>query len=67
MELEVAKQLSNYAKSVSGARLPRQISYVQSKENHSGLFFLVSWGGVRLSPLFTSVTNWSILPAPDDR
>jgi hypothetical protein len=29
--------------------------------------FLVSWGGVRLSPLGTSATNWLILPAPDDR
>jgi hypothetical protein len=30
-------------------------------------FFLVSWGGVRLSPLGTSATNWPIVPAPDDR
>jgi hypothetical protein len=29
--------------------------------------FLVSWGGVRLSPLSTSATNWPIVPAPDDR
>jgi hypothetical protein len=29
--------------------------------------FLVSWGGVRLSPLGTSATNWPIVPAPDDR
>jgi hypothetical protein len=27
-------------------------------------FFLVSWGGVRLSPLGTSATNWPIVPAP---
>jgi hypothetical protein len=27
---------------------------------------LVSWGGVRLSPLGTSVTNWPIVPAPDE-
>jgi hypothetical protein len=26
-------------------------------------FFLVSWGGVRLSPLGTSATNWPIVPA----
>jgi hypothetical protein len=26
--------------------------------------FLVSWGGVRLSPLGTSATNWPIVPAP---
>jgi hypothetical protein len=30
-------------------------------------FFLVTWGGVRLSPLGTSATNWPIVPAPDDR
>jgi hypothetical protein len=29
--------------------------------------FLVSWGGVRPSPLGTSVTNWPSVPAPDDR
>jgi hypothetical protein len=29
--------------------------------------FFVSWGGVRLSPLGTSATNWPIVPAPDDR
>jgi hypothetical protein len=27
---------------------------------------LPSWGGVRLSPLGTSPTVWSIVPAPDD-
>jgi hypothetical protein len=31
------------------------------------LFFLVSLGGVRLSPLGTSATIWPIVPAPDDR
>jgi hypothetical protein len=30
-------------------------------------FFLISWSGVRLSPLGTSTTNWPILPAPNDR
>jgi hypothetical protein len=30
-------------------------------------FFLVSWGGVRLSPFRTSATKWPTLPAPDDR
>jgi hypothetical protein len=24
------------------------------------------WGGVRLSPLGTPVTNWHIVPDPDD-
>jgi hypothetical protein len=31
------------------------------------VFSLVSWGGVRLSPLGTSATIWPIVPAPDDR
>jgi hypothetical protein len=31
------------------------------------VFFLVSWGGVRLSPLGTSATNWPIVPVLDDR
>jgi hypothetical protein len=30
-------------------------------------FFLVSCGGVRLSPIGTSTTNWPIVPAPDGR
>jgi hypothetical protein len=30
-------------------------------------FFFSFWGGVRLSPLGTSATNWPIVPAPDDR
>jgi hypothetical protein len=30
-------------------------------------FLLVSLGGVRLSLLGTSATNWPIAPAPDDR
>jgi carnitine O-palmitoyltransferase 1 len=25
-------------------------------------FFVVSWGGVRLSPLATSATNWPVVP-----
>jgi hypothetical protein len=29
-------------------------------------FFLISWGGVRLSPLGTPATIWPIVPAPDD-
>jgi hypothetical protein len=28
---------------------------------------LVSWGGVRLSPLGTSATNWPIAPGPENR
>jgi hypothetical protein len=30
-------------------------------------FFLISWGGVRMSPLGTSATIWPTVPAPDDR
>jgi hypothetical protein len=41
--------------------LPRQCSW-------TGVFFLlVPCGGVRLSPLGTSATNWNIVTAPDDR
>jgi NAD(P)-dependent dehydrogenase (short-subunit alcohol dehydrogenase family) len=32
----------------------------------NGLLFLVYWGGVRLSPLGTLATVWSIVPAPGD-
>jgi hypothetical protein len=28
------------------------------------VYFLVSWGRVRLSPLGTSATNWPIVPSP---
>jgi hypothetical protein len=34
---------------------------------HSSFSFLVSCGGVRLSPLGASATIWAIVPAPDDR
>jgi hypothetical protein len=30
-------------------------------------FLLISWGGVRLSPLGMSATSWPIVPVPDDR
>jgi hypothetical protein len=33
----------------------------------ASLSFLVSWGGVILSLLGTSATNWPIVPAPEDR
>jgi hypothetical protein len=36
-------------------------------EIYFSFFFLVSWGGVRLSPLGTSATDWPNVPAPDDR
>jgi hypothetical protein len=28
--------------------------------------FIISWGGVRMSPLGTSATNWSVVTAPDN-
>jgi hypothetical protein len=31
------------------------------------LVFRVSWGGVRLSPLCTSTSDWPTVPEPDDR
>jgi hypothetical protein len=31
------------------------------------IVLLVSWGGVRLSPLGTLATNWPVVPALDDR
>jgi hypothetical protein len=34
---------------------------------HSVLIFFNFLGGVRLSPLRTSATNWRIVPAPDDK
>jgi hypothetical protein len=30
------------------------------------LLSLVSWGGLRLSPLVTSATIWPVIPSPDD-
>jgi hypothetical protein len=39
-----------------------------SYDNVSFLFlFLLSWSGVRLSPLGTSAANWPVVPASDDR
>jgi hypothetical protein len=38
-----------------------------SKPIISSLFFLFSWGGVRLSPLGTPATGWPTVPASDDR
>jgi hypothetical protein len=44
--------------------LPRSLGCGKSNVT---LFFLVSRGGVRLSPLGTSATNSPIVPAPDER
>jgi hypothetical protein len=40
----------------------QEISHTPGEER----VLLVSWGGVRLSPLGTSATIWPIVPAPDD-
>jgi hypothetical protein len=49
---------------------PRKLSeersiHVFNRSHDVSFFFLVSWGGVRLSLLGTSATNWPIVPAPD--
>jgi hypothetical protein len=36
-------------------------------QGKTDFFFLVSWGGVRMSPIGTSATNWAMVPAPDER
>jgi hypothetical protein len=38
-----------------------------SRKTTKDEFFLVSRGGLRLSPLGTSATIWPIVPSPDDR
>jgi hypothetical protein len=38
--------------------------YTETGEQILASFF-GSWGGVRLSPLVTSATNWRIVPTPD--
>jgi hypothetical protein len=40
--------------------------HVPEGSNIHRFLFLVSWGGVRLSPFGTSPTNWPVVPAPDD-
>jgi hypothetical protein len=42
-------------------------SVITTFSDYNFTLFLISWGGVRLSPLGTSATNWPIVPAPDDR
>jgi hypothetical protein len=46
---------------------PPEKFYVAEFFEIGALPSLVSWGGVRLSPLGTSATNWPIVPAQDDR
>jgi hypothetical protein len=55
----------------NGRSLEEEEEEAEEEERVSALyipfFFQVSWGGVRLSPLGTSATNWLIVPASDDR
>jgi hypothetical protein len=39
----------------------------QTDISNAGGLFIISCGGVRLSPLGTSATNWPTVPAPHDR
>jgi hypothetical protein len=54
-----------YLRLFTGEHLDDTYHNLSSEKNI--VFFLVSWGGVKLSPLGTSATNWFVLPAPDDR
>jgi hypothetical protein len=40
-------------------------SHVKYVKTFIFFFFLISWGGVRLSPLGLSAINWPIAPVPD--
>jgi hypothetical protein len=44
----------------------QSIVHIGISKFHIYIFFLVSWGCVRLSPLGTSANIWPIVPAPDD-
>jgi hypothetical protein len=46
---------------VTGGNFPRD-----KAAGREALLFLVSWCGLRLSPLGTSASNLPIVPAPDD-
>jgi hypothetical protein len=47
-------------------RPEKYFSYSRIISEEFFFLVLVSWGGVRLSPLGMSATNWPIAPAPDD-
>jgi hypothetical protein len=65
------KRRQSYPYTQPAESMPSHIIYLiiilTFSSRKSIVFFLVSWGGVRLSPLGRSVTNWHIAPAPDDR
>jgi hypothetical protein len=52
---------------ITSSSLNLILHYLLVSDSVLSLFFLISWGGVRRSPLGTSATNWPIVPAPDDR
>jgi hypothetical protein len=56
----------NYIPSTVGTRV-RHYQLVTHTVTSSLRFFLISWCGMRLSPLGTSANIWPIVPAPDDR
>jgi hypothetical protein len=51
---------------VHHSHTPNGVQWYRHQQKTS-IFFLISWGGVRLSPLGTSATVWPIVPDPDDR
>jgi hypothetical protein len=60
----MSEDRTNFRNVVSITKLRRYtMSNIQTVEDQLILSF--SWGGVRLSPLGTSATNWPIVPAPD--
>jgi hypothetical protein len=49
--------------SISWLRSSLLLENPEIHESRHSFFFLVAWGGVRLSPLGTSAINWLIVPA----
>jgi hypothetical protein len=66
---EQGTKLSGYIKYLENLEHARALRLLKRAQLHgvSLVLFLVSWGGVRLSPLGTSATIWPTVPAPDDR
>jgi hypothetical protein len=53
--------------SKQNTRIKKAVVYIYAYTRVFMIFFLISWDGVRLSPLCTSSTNRPILPPPGDR
>jgi hypothetical protein len=67
-KITVMFAVTRYRQKCSGTTPTECLKYSLTKNVYTvSLFFLVLWGGVRLSPLGTSATNWPIVLAPDDR